>query len=54
MNWHPASWLSRPATQQPKYSDPVALERAVGALSRLPRLTPAGFNPSRNVPTRAA
>src|SRR6202522_3101441 len=37
-NWHPASWLSRPATQQPKYSDPVALERAVGSLSRLPPL----------------
>ena len=28
-NWHPASWHSRPATQQPKYSDPKALERAV-------------------------
>ena len=26
-NWHPASWHSRPATQQPKYSDPAALER---------------------------
>src|SRR5208337_2786438 len=38
MNWHPASWNSRPATQQPKYSDPAALERAVAALSRLPPL----------------
>src|SRR5260370_16879747 len=37
-NWHPASWQSRPATQQPKYSDPQALERAVGSLSRLPPL----------------
>jgi 3-deoxy-7-phosphoheptulonate synthase len=37
-NWHPASWHSRPATQQPKYADPVALERAVAALSRLPPL----------------
>ncbi|HEY2635735.1 MAG TPA: 3-deoxy-7-phosphoheptulonate synthase, partial [Steroidobacteraceae bacterium] len=37
-NWHPASWHSRPATQQPKYSDPQALERAVAALSRLPPL----------------
>ena len=37
-NWHPASWHSRPATQQPKYADPAALERAVAALSRLPPL----------------
>jgi len=37
-NWHPASWHSRPATQQPKYADPVALERVVAALSRLPPL----------------
>src|ERR1700726_1249710 len=37
-NWHPASWHSRPATQQPKYADSQALERAVAALSRLPPL----------------
>jgi 3-deoxy-7-phosphoheptulonate synthase len=37
-NWHPASWQAKPAAQQPKYSDPVRLERAVGALSRLPPL----------------
>ncbi len=37
-NWHPASWQSRPAAQQPKYSDPIALERSVAALSRLPPL----------------
>src|SRR5476651_258739 len=37
-NWHPASWHSRPATQQPKYADALALERAVAALSRLPPL----------------
>src|ERR1700738_1773201 len=37
-NWHPASWHSRPATQQPKYADPQALERAVAALGRLPPL----------------
>ena len=37
-NWHPASWHGRPAAQQPKYADPVALERAVAALSRLPPL----------------
>ena len=37
-HWHPASWRSLPATQQPLYADPVALERAVAALSRLPPL----------------
>ncbi len=37
-NWHPASWHSRPATQQPKYPDSQALERAVASLSRLPPL----------------
>jgi 3-deoxy-7-phosphoheptulonate synthase len=37
-NWHPASWHGRPAAQQPKYKDPVALERSVAALSRLPPL----------------
>jgi 3-deoxy-7-phosphoheptulonate synthase len=36
--WHPASWQSRPASQQPKYPDAAALERAVAALSRLPPL----------------
>src|ERR1700690_2688163 len=36
--WHPASWHGRPATQQPKYADPLALERAVASLSRLPPL----------------
>jgi len=36
--WHPASWQSRPAGQQPKYPDAAALERAVAALSRLPPL----------------
>lgn len=37
-NWHPASWQGRAATQQPRYADPVALERVVAALSRLPPL----------------
>jgi 3-deoxy-7-phosphoheptulonate synthase len=37
-NWHPASWQARPAAQQPRYADPIALERAVAALSRLPPL----------------
>jgi 3-deoxy-7-phosphoheptulonate synthase len=37
-DWHPASWSAFPATQQPTYRDPVALERAVASLSRLPPL----------------
>jgi 3-deoxy-7-phosphoheptulonate synthase len=37
-NWHPASWHGRPAAQQPRYKDPIALERTVAALSRLPPL----------------
>src|SRR5712672_926651 len=35
-SWHSASWQSKPAQQQPVYSDPKALERAVAHLSRLP------------------
>ncbi|MFO7277827.1 MAG: 3-deoxy-7-phosphoheptulonate synthase class II [Pseudomonadota bacterium] len=34
--WHPASWQSKPAQQQPKYADPAHLERVVAQLSRLP------------------
>ena len=34
--WHPASWQSKPAAQQPAYPDKVALDSAVAALSRLP------------------
>jgi len=37
-NWHPASWQGKPAAQQPRYADSVALERAVAALSKLPPL----------------
>jgi 3-deoxy-7-phosphoheptulonate synthase len=37
-NWHPASWHSRPAAQQPIYADARALESVVAALSRLPPL----------------
>jgi 3-deoxy-7-phosphoheptulonate synthase len=37
-NWHPASWQSLPAAQQPKYADLDALERTIAALSRLPPL----------------
>jgi 3-deoxy-7-phosphoheptulonate synthase len=36
--WHPASWHGLPATQQPTYGDPLALERAIASLSRLPPL----------------
>ncbi len=34
--WHPASWQSLAAAQQPSYPDKSALERAVSELSRLP------------------
>ena len=34
--WHPASWQTRRAQQQPNYADAAALERAVAAMSRLP------------------
>ncbi len=35
-SWHSASWQSKPAQQQPAYSDASALERCVAHLSRLP------------------
>jgi 3-deoxy-7-phosphoheptulonate synthase len=35
-DWHPASWQTREAAQQPTYPDPVKLEQAVSRLSRLP------------------
>ncbi|HTW73562.1 MAG TPA: 3-deoxy-7-phosphoheptulonate synthase class II [Steroidobacteraceae bacterium] len=34
--WHPASWQTRKAAQQPVYDDPEALARAVAELARLP------------------
>ncbi|MGH8149732.1 MAG: class II 3-deoxy-7-phosphoheptulonate synthase [Steroidobacteraceae bacterium] len=34
--WHPASWQSKPARQQPHYEDAAAVEGIVGELSRLP------------------
>jgi 3-deoxy-7-phosphoheptulonate synthase len=34
--WHPASWQSRHAQQQPVYADAGAVERTVAAMSRLP------------------
>src|SRR5688572_21961112 len=36
VSWHPASWQSKTAQQQPKYGDVAHLERVVGELSRLP------------------
>src|SRR6202142_1884139 len=38
IQWHPASWHGRPATQQPKSAAARALERVVASLSRLPPL----------------
>jgi 3-deoxy-7-phosphoheptulonate synthase len=35
-SWHPASWQSRKATQQPSYEDPDALASVVAELARLP------------------
>ena len=35
-DWHPASWQSLTAAQQPTYPDQQALENAVAELSRLP------------------
>src|SRR6476619_2834521 len=37
-SWHPASWTSRTAQQQPRYNDLPALEGVVAQLSRLPPL----------------
>lgn len=36
IEWHPASWQSKRAQQQPEYADAAAVERVVAALSRLP------------------
>src|ERR1700733_1012167 len=35
-SWHPASWQSRTATQQPSYEDPEALAKVIAELARLP------------------
>ena len=37
-DWHPASWQSQQAAQQPNYPDQGALDKAVADLSRLPPL----------------
>ncbi|HWB18884.1 MAG TPA: 3-deoxy-7-phosphoheptulonate synthase, partial [Phycisphaerales bacterium] len=36
--WSPTTWQSFPATQQPVYPDPAALNSAVAQLSALPPL----------------
>ena len=36
--WHPASWTSRTAQQQPRYTDLPKLESNVAALAKLPPL----------------
>lgn len=41
-DWHPATWQSRAATQQPLYPDPAEVERVVAALSRLPPIVTSG------------
>src|SRR5580704_11014751 len=35
-SWHPASWQTRKAAQQPSYDDATALSRVVAELARLP------------------
>src|SRR5246127_206025 len=35
-SWHSASWQTRPAQQQPVYTDPKALETTVAHIARLP------------------
>lgn len=37
-NWSPTSWKTRPAKQQPSYSDPVAVAQVVDKLHALPPL----------------
>ncbi|MBT8097363.1 MAG: 3-deoxy-7-phosphoheptulonate synthase, partial [Woeseia sp.] len=37
-DWHPASWQSHDAAQQPTYPDQGALDAAIADLSRLPPL----------------
>ncbi|MBX5463234.1 MAG: 3-deoxy-7-phosphoheptulonate synthase class II [Steroidobacteraceae bacterium] len=34
--WHPASWQTKPAQQQPTYKDPAALDHVVAQLAKLP------------------
>lgn len=41
-SWHPASWHSRKAVQQPSYPDAAAVEAVIASLSRLPPLVVSG------------
>jgi 3-deoxy-7-phosphoheptulonate synthase len=38
VDWHPASWQGKPATQQPEYPDKQALDEVIAQISRLPPL----------------
>ena len=38
IQWHPASWQSRPAQQQAAYTDTAALQRTIASLARMPPL----------------
>jgi 3-deoxy-7-phosphoheptulonate synthase len=40
--WHPASWRTRPAAQQPPWPDPVSYEEALAELAKQPPLVFAG------------
>jgi len=40
--WHPASWRTRPAAQQPPWPDPVAYGEALAELAKQPPLVFAG------------
>jgi 3-deoxy-7-phosphoheptulonate synthase len=42
LEWHPASWRTRQAVQQPSYPDQAEVERVLGLLSRLPPLVVSG------------
>ena len=42
IEWHPASWRSRNAVQQPSYPDVTEVERVLGTLSALPPLVVSG------------
>src|ERR1035438_5171326 len=40
--WHPASWRTRPAAQQPPWPDPVSYQEALAELAKQPPLVFAG------------
>ena len=42
IEWHPASWQTREAVQQPVYPDSAAVDRVLADLSRLPPLVVSG------------